>query len=284
MMKATALNQQQSSQTKIRLKSTGISEEDAAESSGPSYYKELAAAFRYGDVVYGLDQPRDTALKALKNAGFEREAKTTPSPQKSKTANLKYALIQNDLTNAVWNTDNPRTFQPDRLIAKTLSDANRGINFKDFLSRHSRYNVTQDVMLSNYEEQRKTPTFNPQPLFTNLWKKTSKAGLEYQLLKTKNKIHFVVDNIIDTLDMVASKTGHGTSITSSELRWLYRHKETSAVKNRVRFWSQHGEIPHQEILDPTKWKAYRPQKYYWPSWLTSTRPPRNGAFSSQKHD
>ncbi|MCG1054266.1 hypothetical protein KQH49_04520 [Mycetohabitans sp. B5] len=237
-------------------------------------YQQLAAAFQEGDIVYGLDAPRKRALDTLKQAGFSNLGQGSGGTQKRDALPPKRILIQNDLTNAVWDPlDKPYVYQSDKRIKKTLADAQRGIAFKTFLSRHPRYNVASEVKPS----QQLTLEVSKA-----LWKKTSKAGLEYQLLVRQKNIHFIVDDIDENLSAVAGKIGHGTSITSSELRWLYRHQKTEQVKQRVRFWKEDREVPHYEIFNSKKWRfgpdyeqMYRPKQSYWhASWLTSARPPR----------
>ncbi|MCG1018119.1 MULTISPECIES: hypothetical protein [Burkholderiaceae] len=237
-------------------------------------YQQLAAVFQEGDIVYGLDAPRKRALDTLKQAGFNNLDQGSGGTQKRDALPLKRILIQNDLTNAVWDPlDKPYVYQSDKRIKKTLADAQRGIAFKKFLSRHPRYNVASEVTPSQQLTLEASKA---------LWKKTSKAGLEYQLLVRQKNIHFIVDDIDENLSAVASKIGHGTSITSSELRWLYRHQKTEQVKQRVRFWKENREVPHDEIFNSKKWRfgpdyeqMYRPKQSYWhASWLTSARPPR----------
>ncbi|MCG1042000.1 hypothetical protein KQH60_05205 [Mycetohabitans sp. B8] len=239
-------------------------------------YQQLAEVFQEGDIVYGLDAPRKRALDTLKQAGFSNPDQGSGSTQKRDALPPKKILIQNDLTNAVWDPlGKPYLYQSDKRIKKALVDAQRGIAFKAFLSRHARYNVASEVTPSQQLTLEASKA---------LWKKTSKAGLEYQLLVRQKNIHFIVDGIDEdeNLSAVAGKTGHGTSITSSELRWLYRHQKTEQVKQHVRFWKEDREVPHDEIFSPKKWRfgldkehTYRPKQSYWhASWLTSARPPR----------
>ncbi|MCF7695539.1 hypothetical protein IHE31_08595 [Mycetohabitans rhizoxinica] len=237
-------------------------------------YQQLAEVFQEGDIVYGLDAPRKRALDTLKQAGFSNLDQGSGGTQKREALPPKKILIQNDLTNAVWDPlDKPYVYQSDKRIKKALSDAQRGIAFKTFLSRHARYNVASEVSPSQQLTLEASKA---------LWKKTSKAGLEYQLLVRQKNIHFIVDGIDENLSAVAGKIGHGTSITSSELRWLYRHQKTEQVKQYVRFWKEDREVPHDEIFSQKKWRfgpdyeqMYRPKQSYWhASWLTSARPPR----------
>ncbi|MEH1656821.1 type III secretion system protein, partial [Salmonella enterica subsp. enterica serovar Enteritidis] len=73
----------------------------------------------------------------------------------------KDIIIQNTLTDAVWDRKNRAVFNKDEKIAERLNDVQRGIFFREFLSQHKKYNITEDKYsdLSNEE----------------CWIKTSKA-------------------------------------------------------------------------------------------------------------
>lgn len=231
---------------------------DGREKTRP--YAGLANAFARGDVIYGLAKPRGKALKALKAAGHKRHVTGAAGRiQRLLFGQPKtHVTIQNDLTNSVWRLEDPSAYASDFKIRKRITDPGRGIRFKRFLAGHPRYNVA-----STSQSKRGLLTF---PEMKNLWRKTSKAGLEFQVTSNYGAVHFVVEKIIDSIDVVISKRGWGKSITSSELRWLYRHKDTEAVRNRVRFWNQDGELPHEQVFDAVKWQAYAPTNRYDSAW------------------
>jgi RHS repeat-associated protein len=228
---------------------------------------EFTKKFQNGGILYGLDKPRENALKALEEAGFTR---TTPAPHSiSSDADWHHILIQNDITNVVWRPAKPTQYSTDEQIRSSYKDPNvskkdirvsdpeRVIQFKEFLSTHPKYNVKNDPMLKG--------EFTLQ-MGVSLWKKTSKAGLEFQLVKRNAPVHFLLDTIGDNIANVVSKAGYGASITSSELRWLYRHRETEAVKNNVIFWNA-GEIVKQDtIFSNEAWRGYQQKTSYQPSW------------------
>ena len=190
-----------------------------------------------------MDQPRRSALSALKGAGF-----LLKEASKSAKNNI---LIQNHITNVVWDTRKPTKYSSDIKIQKTLHDGNRAIDFKVFLSNHKKYNVKDNTMAQDIKAG-----VNVDTSAVALWKKTSKAGLEFQLLQQKKPVHFIVDEIINTIDKVASKEGYGKSITSAELRWLYRHKDTPEVRENIKFWREGGLMEHSEVFAPEKWANY----------------------------
>ncbi|MEQ1961631.1 hypothetical protein ABLB69_00265 [Xenorhabdus khoisanae] len=225
----------------------------------------LTNEFKRGDILYGLGAPRASALSNLDKIGFKRKSPVTDSSKKlrSRFAQLfgkkekikTNILIQNDITNAVWNPSKPSEYADDKSIKKELHDYNRAIEFRTFLSAHPKYNVKEDETLI-------TALMNNPSAAVPLWKKTSKAGLEYQLMHRKSPVHFLVDTIGDDIDTVISKQGHGTSITSSELRWLYRHKDTEAVKQNLKFWRDGEAVPHGEVFAEEKWNNYHPKNRY----------------------
>ncbi|MBD2811134.1 hypothetical protein ID853_09630 [Xenorhabdus sp. Vera] len=227
----------------------------------------LTHEFKQGDILYGLDTPRASALSNLDKMGFKRKSTATASSntllsrfgklfgKKGKIKNN--ILIQNDITNAVWDASKPTEYANDKNIRKELHDYNRAIGFREFLSNHPKYNV------KNGEPFITALMTNPSPnAAVPLWKKTSKAGLEYQLMHRKAPVHFLVDTIGDDISTVISKQGHGASITSSELRWLYRHKDTEEVKQNLKFWRNGKVVPHSEVFSEQKWDSYHPKNRY----------------------
>lgn len=222
-------------------------------------YEALAAAFRGGDVIYGLDQPRAAARTAIINSGHSQTTTVPkmhlgciPGTPTTKT-NI---LIQNDLTNAVWDAGKPNEYASKKSIGKTLTDKNRAVAFREFLKGHDRYNVArQGYDTSNMAEARKA------------WGRTSKAGLEFQTRRGAT-VHFIMEGLIDTLDQIAGKIGYGAkgNITSAELRWLYRHRNLDEVRDNVRFWLSDRELSHDEVFNDDAWNAYQPTNEYdaWP--------------------
>ncbi len=218
-------------------------------------YEDLAQAFRSGDIVYGLDGPRNTAINAILSQGFKRQVKYRTMhfgciPGKEQTRAV--VLIQNDITNSVWDAQSPNQYSSNKAIGKTLQDSQRGQQFKAFLSNHPRYNVAQNNTIGTHGMVAATQS----------WQRTSKAGLEFQTRLRGGKVHFVVELIIDSLDQVATKTKYGTSITSAELRWLFRHRGLTAVRDNVHFWLPDGEISHDALFGRDEWNQYNPKHTY----------------------
>lgn len=81
--------------------------------------------FNMGDVVYGLAHSRRMITREL-----------------AILYDKKNIVIQNTLTNSVWDRRSPEEFSNDETIAQRLRDVERGIAFRDFLAGHPKYNVT----------------------------------------------------------------------------------------------------------------------------------------------
>ncbi|MGJ0625067.1 hypothetical protein [Xenorhabdus bovienii] len=235
----------------------------ASESLQETETQLLMHKFKEGDILYGLDNPRATALADLAKVGFKRKSKSIANSGnlfsrlrqsfRKKNNTKRNILIQNDITDATWDASKPREYATDKSIKKEVHDYQRVIGFREFLSEHPKYNVKNDTELV---------TNLTTATSVQLWKKTSKAGLDYQLFVNKAPVHFLVDIIGDDIDTVISKQRHGTSITSSELRWLYRHKDTKEVKENLKFWRDGKAVPHSEIFADTKWSSYQPKHRY----------------------
>ncbi|MDE9535686.1 RHS repeat-associated core domain-containing protein [Xenorhabdus bovienii] len=227
----------------------------------------LIHEFKEGDILYGLDNPRATALADLAKVGFKRTSKSTANSGnvfsrlrqsfRKKNNTKRNILIQNDITNATWDASKPREYATDKSIKKEVHDYQRVIGFREFLSEHPKYNVKNDNELV-------TALINNPSITTSvpLWQKTSKAGLDYQLFERKAPVPFLVDTIGNDINTVISKQGHGASITSSELRWLYRHKDTKEVKENLKFWRDGKAVPHSEVFSEAKWSSYQPKHRY----------------------
>ena len=233
-----------------------------------SEHELLTVLFERGHILYGLDAPREKALRSLSSVGFPRESAHRGQSHGLLAWVIKYLrkkktkrdiIIQNDITNSVWDNLKPLEYSDDQEIGSKLNDPERAIEFKAFLSKHPKYNVKSS------EEAKKINKnlLGTGNLVTELWKRTSKAGLEFQLYKRKQPLHFMADVIRDTLDKVATKNiQHGKSITSSELRWLYRHKDSAEVKENLKFYQNEKLITHEDVFDNDAWSKYKPKHTY----------------------
>lgn len=92
-------------------------------------------------------------------------------------------------------------------------------------------------------------------------KKTSKCGLEYQLLVLKKRLHFFIDGL-DLLSVACKTEGHGRSVTASELRWLYRHRHMPDVQHNLIFWMNYKKVSQEYVFSLPLWQAYSPKTIY----------------------
>ena len=101
-------------------------------------------------------------------------------------------------------------------------------------------------------------------LSAKIWKRTSKAGLEYQTTVRQRTVHFLLDTFLNpgAMQAVVNKnTGnHGRSITSGELRWIYRNWGNPLVKANTSFWTRAGshEAPWELPAYSALWQTYQP--------------------------
>lgn len=224
----------------------------------------LEEVFKTGHILYGLEAPRRAALSKLRAVGFTRRsakpfARFTASLKRSKPQEKNNILIQNDITDAVWSVTAPQRYVEDKPIQKTFNDPKRIIQFKRFLATHEQYNVKDQAAAAALNG-------NPNKLLEvgrDIWRRTSKAGLEFQLINRRMPVHFVVDEIENDISAVARKEeGNGTSVTASELRCLYRHRELPEVKANLIFYSGGKKISHEAVFGNAGWARYQPKNQY----------------------
>jgi len=209
-------------------------------------YEDLIKAFKNGDVIYGLRAPLFAAASRVEQP---QHVHKRTFPLLGKKVSKATGLIQADLTNAVWDKEKPKEYRSDEQIDRALVDKDLGINFREHLLNHPRYNVA-----AQYEAGLLKADDEVVDLRT-AWGRTSKGGLEYHL-KRGATVHFVVTGV--ELDHVASKEGTGGQgfITAKELRWLHRHQHDDAVKKRVKFYTEHAQLDAQSYLSRPEWDRY----------------------------
>jgi hypothetical protein len=203
----------------------------------------LAEIFADGDVLYGLDEGRGAAKRAILDHRRTVEKQAITFCFFKTTKQFERIIIQNDITNSVFDP-NAAGLRTDGQIKKTnavKSDPQRAIGFRDFVANHPKY------ALANYQ-----PTGDMNDMRA-AWLKTSKAGLEFQAKRRNGfKIHFILDglgydrvlaqdSVKDTLAGTRIRTP--LDITSGEVRWLFRHRNAPSVMDAVVFWYEGQEKP-----------------------------------------
>lgn len=103
-----------------------------------------------------------------------------------------------------------------------------------------------------------TDTDNPfgaEGSFPKLWsKRLSKAAIYMAKDELGPSIHFLLDGI-DQSAVVSKKGDHGASVTSSELRYLFRNRGAAQVK----YYKNEKAVPAPWASAPWKWSKYRPK-------------------------
>lgn len=186
-------------------------------------YKEIDDEFSDGELIFGIA----IIIKEIQLHLITRR-------------NCQY-IIQADLTNDVWS------YADTRFVIKNKNDRTKG--FLNHISMHDRYNVAA-LFISNTFKHR-----------VNVFKKTSKCGLEYQLFVLKKRVHFFIDGL-DLLSVASKTDGNGRSVTASELRWLYRHRYMPDVRNNLIFWRSYKKLSQEYVFSLPLWQAYNPKKTY----------------------
>lgn len=233
-----------------------------------------------GDILYGLDEPRDAMRQAILSTQKHSIGKIKFLGMTMRHKKMTRIIIQNQLTNSVINVPkhSENLYKPGNFYetSKSIhrnkevqSDTERAIRFKQFLQQHPRWNIEKGINLSGSEgihmnrlfPSGKVVDINPALLKKNMklrkvpkkkdhisldyskqaWMRTSKAGLAFQLSEGKGRVHFLLDGI-DYQRVVNKMPG---DITSSELRWLYRHRQEPAVMSNVIFW-----LEGQRVMAP----------------------------------
>lgn len=194
-------------------------------------YSEAFLTFKYGDVLYGL---------------LRKESELCVFIEEINELDNKDIVLQNKLTNAVWDRRYPQQFNSDDQIKNSLNDSDRGLKFKEFLMNHERYNIIDKKFhgLAGLD----------------LWVKTSKAGLEFQTKVREGKVIFCIDELIDSIEFIAGKKGKfGQAISAHELRWLYRNRNDDKIKENVVFSLRGKIVPHETVFSLKDWELYRPK-------------------------
>ena len=201
-------------------------------------WEELAKIFADGDILYGLDQGRGAAKKAILEHRRTVEQQTVVFCFFRRTRQFERIVIQNDITNSVFDPtkDGLKTNGQINKTKAVQSDPSRATSFRDFVASHPKYSLANYKATGNMDDARAA------------WLKTSKAGLEFQATKRSGfKIHFILDGLkFDRVlaqdsvaaSVAATKIRTPLDITSGEVRWLFRHRNDASVTQAIVFWQQ----------------------------------------------
>lgn len=157
-----------------------------------------------------------------------------------------YFLEQAELTNSTWTYGSINYRNPNDESFKSHLTRDFGL----YLTKSHQYHVAElfHKMLINTSK--------------DAFKKTSKGGLEFQLLYQERRVHFFIDGLC--LESIANKSNtFGSSVTASELRWLYRRRYMPYVSNQVIFWKNYKIINHNDFFSKSEWFLYSPKNTYF---------------------
>ena len=233
--------------------------------------------FKAGDLMYGLSSERDTSYLRV----VQQHHRKTPVPSNAwarealGSTNTSMAINgYNDRVKAALS----RVYElkpgviPKAPTTKQISDsvhvAARTVpsmvrsNY-DFES-YRRIAISDDHPLgvkqvySRWKADLKKPTKPTEAEIRNFdsylwWKRGSKSGLAMvaEQPSAGRKIHFILDGI--DYESVTSKAS--SSITSSELRYIYRHHDT--LEGKVIFYKNQQVVQAPWVTSPASWADYK---------------------------
>lgn len=236
---------------------------------------QIVNDFHKGDLMYGISASREPYLKAVE--GFHSD-----NPRDSKDLwfqDNSWARItsggRSEMSMIINSYNDPIRAKLSLRNAFTLRKMNankRGDTIRTAI-HDAKIGKAKDIGLDydGYQQialEHKKLKITPAHVDERLWwKRGSKSGLEMvasQPATSARKIHFILDGM--DIDAVTSKASgkHGSSITSSELRYIYRHWDR--LVGKVMFyengqqtnasWSEHS--PHKEL-----WNKYRSESKHF---------------------
>lgn len=158
--------------------------------------------------------------------------------------------------------------EPNKMAnAPTNEQQKEAAEYRKWLEKHPKYSPTTT-------EVRKEPLSSPFRQWDRT-KKSSKAGLEYTTKEKQNNVHFMLDGlnqkaVVNKLDhknmrpeqKINPVTGDSqNSITASELRFLYRKQNDTAIMSNVKFWQGGQQVQAPWKTNPALWANYKPKSW-----------------------
>jgi len=169
----------------------------------------------------------------------------------------------------------------DQLLTAQAAKACPLLNadFADYLRNHSKWKVVPE---EDRDIERKAADPDDPEDCNNLWRKKSKAGLEF-LVKKNHFINFAIDEKFSSADCIAKPMNYeevavpwGETrpeycvgkqklriITYAEIRFVYRNKDDADFAKRIQFWYQSGDTfapgAPPWVRDAAVWEKYQPK-------------------------
>lgn len=216
----------------------------------------LAEVFKDGDILYGLDRHRGAAKAAILARRSKVDKRVVRFCFIGTTMTFERIVIQNDITNSVFNPAKPGLLSDKEISEKAAvkSDPQRAIGFRNFVAQHPKYG------LSSYQPSNSNDRATYEAHMRAAWLKTSKAGLEFQAKHGNGyKIHFILDGLdyprVLAQDKVRAtfaitKMHSPLDITSGEVRWLFRNRIDPDVAKAVIFWRDSQQVSPPWVSHP----------------------------------
>lgn len=218
---------------------------------------------RRGDLIYGLHSER------VKYMGGVIELIYTNHPSAPFVIMNQYTDRIADITEAATRKANPllsrseleKVIAPPTKLQELVENGRNHPLWKSYFSiqsTHKKFNINEI-----YQDVKDHPNKTPYHIWDTtsiapklLWKRSSKLGIEMAASDAGNKIHFVLDGL--DYSAILSKQGYeGQSVTSSELRYVYRNR--LRLNEKIHFYEKGEEVPAPWVSNPTQWKAYTPR-------------------------
>jgi len=229
--------------------------------------------FTRGDLIYGLAGPRGKAIASIDpkyvldipgNPTMVIDTYNNAIAMKialEYVGNKKYAKEKN------WVKYAHKIIVTDEILDQVRQSRTRGGDvlwdaYLELAKAPGKFNVKsiyKEVSENlNKDDYYDWHTGMPAPIQPRLlWKRGSKQGIQSIINEGNAHLHFVLDGL--DIAAVVRKEGDqksGKSITASELRYIYRHREE--IGDRVHFYRNGTEVA-APWSDPNVW-TYRPSE------------------------
>lgn len=238
-----------------------------------------ARYFKAGDLVYGIEKGANSFDKGREH--YVDHVFNSQVPCRIDN----YRVFKNDTSGSLHQNLSPEEKE------KFLAEETR---FLDSLKQHEKYKsvVVPDDSKSTEKKEESNSAL----------RRKSKGGLHWATFVEQKHVHFVLDSLDIKAVITKSYSGKenadkpkgassglptdskkNRSITGSELRWIYRNRDKSPVKEHIHFWldEKHCSAPWEKTVndqtisggtnnetppkkgktmpEPALWTAYQPR-------------------------
>lgn len=226
------------------------------DNTGQATFKDNVDYTR-GDLVYGLSNPRGKAMACIDPNYADQDSPTVPT------------LVIDVYNNAITKEITMNFIMDKKYRGKNIAKYTHKLRVDDKTLERVRQSKSKgkDILWDAYLELAKKPgKFNVKSIYEDvtkypnkddfyewhiglpsgaqpklLWKRGSKLGIQAIINEGNAHLHFVLDGL-DIGAVARKEEGQksGKSITASELRYLYRHREE--IGERAHFYRNNIEV------------------------------------------